>query len=767
MRAGSDVSTPKLPKMKLPAIPFLTKSVSTEFFLALIFETDKISSILFKEQEKTLIILGSHETVIDLEASSAEDLVVSCDNVISRLEMSLPEGANLEKTIFAVPHSWVEEGKIKAERLAQLKKISTELALVPMGFIISIEAIVAFLQKKEGAPISGIFVEISEKYLTAFIVRNGNIIDIKNGMIEDSVEATVEKLLGRVTKLDVLPSKIILLHNKEAEAVSQKFLSHHWTKNLPFQHLPQVAILERGFENEAIINGVATQLNVTVKGDVDIITSDAPMTDSDTKILQSKGTFGFVQDQDLAGEVDEKPVRKAEKKDIPVFTEEIEHSDPIIKHHDVVRVEQNGGEEVFEEDMSEESETHGQTKAFPLANIISSVPALFTPQAFANIPRMLGSGRKLVIPLVALVVVLLVITAYYAFILKASVIIFTDKKAFAQDSMDITLTSKGESSFSKKTLKVSTLDEEVSGEETQETTGQKDTGQKAAGTITIFNKTEGSRQIDKGTTVTSSNNLAFTLNENVNVASTSSFATSFSNAQVKVSASNFGKEFNLPSQTNFTIKGIATSDLFGRNEGAFSGGTKEEIQVVALKDIKGLEDTVTKRLFEKAKSVALTKLSADDALVPTYLSADFKDKTFDKKENDQAKNVKLTATVDYTLGIYKKEELSKFISSSSDFNVPKDFKLSDSESTIKISDIQQNKDDISAKLSYNAVFKPEFDEKTIPKEIAGKSQNDAITKLKTTPGVSDATIVFANSIPFLPLFVPLNKANISVSIKSQ
>ena len=173
--------------MKLPAIPFLTKSVNTEFFLALIFETDKVSSILFKEQEKTLVILGSSEAPLDLEASSTEDLVVSCDNVISRIEMSLPDGANLEKTIFAVPHSWVEDGKIKAERPAQLKKISTELALTPMGFIISIEAIVAFLQKKEGAPVSGIFVEISEKYLTAFIVRSGNIIDIKNGMIDGLV----------------------------------------------------------------------------------------------------------------------------------------------------------------------------------------------------------------------------------------------------------------------------------------------------------------------------------------------------------------------------------------------------------------------------------------------------------------------------------------------------------------------------------------------------------------------------------------------------
>jgi hypothetical protein len=98
--------------------------------------------------------------------------------------------------------------------------------------------------------------------------------DTKVLIIDDTVEKTVEKLLGQVTKLDVLPSKIVLLHNKEAEAVQQKFLSHHWTKELPFMHLPQVAILDKGFENEAIISGVASQLNVSVRDDVEVSTSE-------------------------------------------------------------------------------------------------------------------------------------------------------------------------------------------------------------------------------------------------------------------------------------------------------------------------------------------------------------------------------------------------------------------------------------------------------------------------------------------------------------
>lgn len=747
--------------MKFPAIPFLTKSVSTEFFLALIFESDKVSSILFKESEKTLVILSSHETPIDLESVSVEDLIVSCDNVISRIEMSLPEGATLEKTIFAVPYAWVEEGKIKPERLVQLKKISQELALTPMGFIVSIEAITAFLQKKEGAPISGIFVELSEKYLTVFIVRGGNVIDVKHGMVEEGVETTVEKLLSQVTKLDVLPSKIILLHNKEAEAISQKFLSHHWTKELPFMHLPQVTILERGFENEAIVNGVASQLNVTLKGEMVKATRDSAVAAvGTTAAVEETDTFGFLQDEDVAKKEKEVDVKEetTPEEDGFQFTEEVS-KEAIVKHHGV---EQNTDDEKeFEEDRPVEEEEEYRTEK------PSGIAGFFTPQSLGRIPKIIGNGRQFIVPLIALIVVVALLVAYYTVIIKVKVTVFTDQKEFAQDQVDITFTTDGVSSFEDKILKISTLNKEVSGEQSQETTGKKDTGQKATGTVTIFNKSESPRQIEKGTTVTSSNNLEFTLDSAVSIASTSSFATSFQSAQVKVTASSFGKEYNLPSQTNFTVEGIPTSDVFGRNDQAFSGGTKEEIQVVAKKDIAALEDAVTKRLFDKAKSESEASLSDSDALIPVFLDEEFKEKKFDRKENDSAKTVKLNATVVYTLGVYNKEELLKFISSSDEFDVPDEFKLSDQESKISISNIEKDGNNISAKLSFNAIFKPALDDKQIPKIISGKGTDDAIAQLKKTPGISDASVQYENSIPFLPQIVPLNAGNIIVEVKTQ
>ena len=736
--------------MRLPAIPFLTKTEKTEFFLALLFETDKISGILFQEQDKTLVILASHEAKIALEEAPIEDLVAAPGNVISRLEASFPEVANLETTIFAVPYTWVEDGKIKAPRLSELKKISVELALTPVGFIISIEAIVVFLQKKEGAPVNGIFVELSDKSLTVFLVRSGSIIEVKHGVIAENVEETVEKLLEGVEKLDVLPSKIILLNSEEAEHIQQKFLSYNWTKNLPFQHLPQVAILERGFENEAIINGVATQMGAQIKGEVSVSKFEE-MEENEERIDVIDDNFGFVKEKDVKNIVEKIPVEKKEE--------------IVIKHaispHDMPE------KEVLEDGYYNQEEEPTETKKSNfLSSFISSVIPINLSFNFFRIKKIFKNGKSFVIPVAALILVIALLGFYYSLILRANVSIFTDKKAF-KDSLGITLTTSGISSFSDKTLKISTITEIVSGEESQETTGKLETGKKATGEVTVFNKTEDPKTLDKGAVIISSNGLEFVINDDIKIASTSSFSTSFSSQKVKVSANLFGKEYNIPSSTNFTVKRVATSDLFAKNEAAFSGGTKEEIQVVSDKDLDTLSETITKRLFSKAKNQASIKLNSDDALIPVMLSSEFKEKDFDKKEKEKATAIKLKATITFTLGVYKKEEFSKFISSSKDFNIPKDFKLSDKESEISISDIKQNKNDVSAKFSFNAIFKPAIDNKKIPKLIAGKSKKSAEDRIKAISGVSDVAIRFSNKLPLLPEIIPLRGENITVEMKTQ
>lgn len=729
--------------MKLPAIPFLKKKEDSEFYLSLIFQQDSITGILFQDIQKTLHILASREEVIDVELADTEEIITAADKVISSLELSLPEGGIVEKTIFAVPHPWVEEGRIIPEKLAELKKISAELALVPMGFIVSIEAIVAFLKKKEGAPINSVFVELSEKKVFVYLVRADKIVDVKSSQISESIEKTVEHLLEN-TVMDVLPPKIVLLNNKEAGGAQQKFISYQWTKEIAFAHLPQVSVLDKGFENEAVINGVATQMGIDVLGDIVVKKAESIAEEVVDEVEMENGNFGFSQ------------------KDIALESEETLPKE----EHAVEPIVNIAGED---KDYIPESRSYQDSEEGIHSPAKSMIPSIFTSFNLSKIlknPFSFNKGiRTYIIPLAALLFVIAFGYVYYSYIIKAEVSIFTDKKEF-KDTVAITLSTTEDTSFDKKILKISTTDSDVSGDDLIDVTGKKETGEKAKGEIKIFNKTENTQKLPKGISIKSSSGLEFVLTDSVEIASTSSFSTEFSSSKVKVEAAKFGKEYNIPSGGNFTVANFSASDVFAKNETAFSGGTKEEIQVVSQDDMTKLEENLSTKLFDEAKKNANSKLSAGQAFIPASLSEKVTEKKFDKKLGDEAKSLKLSESITVTLGLYGRDEMDKFIKSSDSFKVPADFSL-DKDSEISLSDIKQNKDDITATLTFHAIFKPQLVVGELPAKIAGKSSASAEKTLKGIEGITDAKVNIKNNLPLLPVILPLQKTGISIQVKSE
>ena len=287
-------------------LPFLKKTEPEKnFFLALLIKPHKVGAILFEEINSKLFILANNEVTLTKDTSelSSQELLESADKVITSVESSLPEGATLEKTIFSVPYDWIEEGKIKKEYLGKLKKVCEDLGLAPVGYLVSIEAIVAFLAQSEGVPVSAIFVEVAGKKVFLYLVRGGKILEVQAGAIEDKLLATVESLLKKVEGMDVLPSKIILLDYKESDGTQQEFLSHTWSKDIPFLHLPQVVVLEQGFENEATVNGVAAQMELEVLQDIKTIQTQSDNLSEEVLEEKSPADFGFFKEKDVVEDV--------------------------------------------------------------------------------------------------------------------------------------------------------------------------------------------------------------------------------------------------------------------------------------------------------------------------------------------------------------------------------------------------------------------------------------------------------------------------------
>lgn len=724
-------------------IPFLNKKEEVkEYFLALLIKPFSVGAILFEEIGSKLLILSTNEIKQDREVDSisAEELVMSSDKVISFIEGSLPQNSKLEKTIFSVPYSWVEDGKIHKDYLTKFKKTCAELGLVPMGFIVSIEAIVNFLKQKEGAPVSSIFVEVANSTIFIYLVRSGKVIEVKKGKVGDSLVVSTENLLKEIEKLDVLPPKIVLLDHADVDNVQQEFLSHQWSKDIPFLHLPQVVVLDKGFENEAIINGVASQMGFEVLQDIKA-PQDLQSNDDMLEEVTNGEEFGFFKEKDVAVE----PV--IIKQEEPIIDDEISVS-PKIGYFK-------------EEEPIKNNKTLPLTKTIlGLLNSIKSILGGINTRSFK------GMKMKTNIIGIAIGVLLLIIGfvfVYYNFILKANVIIFADQKnidkneevTFSIDSQDPT------------TIKLAIDSEEVSGDVSKEATGTKETGDKAKGEVVIYNKTDSSKILKKGTVVIGTNNVEFVLVDDVSIASTSAFSTTLSSEKVKVEAAKFGKEYNLPSNSNFTVKSFSTTDFIGKNNDAFSGGTKKESRVVSKKDMDGLLSTATSDLEKKALVQAQGKKANGSVFLDSALSAEVIDKKYNKKEGDETDRLSLSATIKYQLGSYNNNDLTNTVNSLTKSEVPDGYVLQADKSNIDVNDIKVVKDSSAVgKLSIKAVYAPEINSDSIVKTITGKSSDNVKKDLQKIKGISEVQVVFKGNLPLFPNLLPFNAKNISIEKKS-
>lgn len=733
-------------------LPFLSKKQDArEFFLALLLTPGEVRSILFEKMPSGLLILGTstQEFAEHLDSLTSDKLLELSDLVISEVEQKLPDGGSFEKVIFSVPHSWIFEGKIIKDHLSKLKSLCEALKLAPVGFIVSIEAVIAYLHKKEGLPVTAVLVEVSAKHVTLTLVKNGTILHVFESVIDKNVLTTVEKLLASQQDLDVLPSKIILLNYEHAKKIQQSFLSHVWPKSIQFLHIPQVEVLDTEVEAQAVISGVATQMGFNTSPDVDL------------KTMASRETPLEIPLDEKSESADSAPEFAGENvgffKEIDVLKKEtLDVAEEVVPEGNIQKIYEAPKEKA--EDNALVTASHFPKMSLPPIsfNFLSKNPMHILPR-----------GKSfLLYPILAVLLFIAVIVSYYYFFEKVQVVLFLDKKSVNKE-LTVTFSRDKQTSGENLILHVNSISTQETGKEDTTATGKKETGDKAKGEVTIYNKTDSPKIFAKGTQLTGPNSLVFDLTEDVKVASTSSFSTTFSNEKGNVTADKFGKEYNLPSASNFQFKDAATADFFAKNESAFSGGTKKDITVVSAEDLASLQSQTIKSLSQKAVQDSEVKKASGAEILSLPLEYSFDDKSFSKKEGDEATNVSLTATITYILGSYKKSDLVSLAKGATQKDAPSDYTYSGKDSEIKVADISQDKDGVvSGKLVFSSVFLPQVSPATFPSEIAGKSIERA-NQIIQVKGVTDDQILFLRSLPFFPKLLPFNHGNIQVVTKTQ
>lgn len=749
--------------MKLIKPAFMDKKEEEkEYFLSLILRNEKATAVVFEKTGNQVKFVGKGERNFTdtIEKADSEEFLDALDKAIGEAESVLPPNVETHKTLFALKASWVEDNKIKKERLDLLKKADSELSLNPIGFLVFAESVVNLVQKDEGAPVSAILAEVGEKYLTAYLVKGGRVIEARTSEIHESTAHSLDLVLKHFQATEVMPARILILADTE-EDLTQEFIGFSWSKSIPFLHIPQIQSLPEESDVKAVLLGAAVQMNANLIFDAQSVENNqAPgenveeeeksdETQEVQKESDAKELFGFVEGADVIKSQPKNPMEHSKEQ-----AEILEEVSPEIP------------EEIKESyEQPENMGSVGVSMVDKLKVTAAAVFASFRKFNFKKIPiGNFGQRNILIIP-----IILTVLVIAFLFILslnaKAKVEIFVNPKD-EQKNASVTFSPNGSTNLDENTLKVNLVSVNESGQTTINTSGKQDVGEKAKGTVTIFNNDTDSISLSSGTTITASSGQKFTLDSAVKVASASGdifSGTKPGTTDVKVTAAGIGPEYNLPSGTKFTVGSSTTAA--GKNDSAFSGGTKKSVTVVSKDDISKAEQELPKSLSEKAKGDLSQKVEDGFTLLPDFVNTDLSSEDFSNKLNDQSDSLTLKANVSFNFISYKNSEMQDLVSRI--LNDP-NFSLDKSDLNISAKNLKVLKNkDISATLNIDAKLLPKIDNDLLSKQIAGESILKARNQITNINQVADTTITISPHIPFLSNTLPKNPKNIQIVITSR
>lgn len=764
--------------MNLPFLKRFNKKVAPLYYLVLVLRDEKAEAVIFEELEGKAKIVGQKEQYFPttIDNSSPEEFLETLDKAISEAESSLPENIQTQKTIFGVKESWTDHDQIKKEYLGKLKKASEELGLIPVGFLVISQAISHLLQKDEGAPVSAILAEINKKSVTVTLLRAGKNIETKSSEIHESIPFTVDTILKHFNVPEILPSRIIIFNGKED--LSQEFISHTWSKSLPFLHLPQITNLPEGFDAKAVLFGAATQMGfaITTSNAADEETSqrmpspamarqDEDKTGEETETSNLNDSvdnsadyatedFGFVKDVDVA------KIPASQRNEVEKFQEPVEKEE----------IPQMGNEE---KDVLPKSPKRLGDNAFILIRnifivILGLVFALVKKINIKKTSSDMPSGKLRIIIFAIPILVIALIASYFLF-LKATVTILVDPKILEQNK-SVTFSTTEATNSSNNIIKGKFVSVSEDGSVSTAATGKKDVGTNAKGTVTIFNSLSESKTLAEGTILKSPNGLNFTLDSSVTVRAVASHSADETvapeKATINVTADQLGKESNLPSGTKFNVSSFDTADLIAKNDNPFSGGTKKEVTVVSKDDSAKLEKDLIKQLENKAMEDLQKQQSSNKILFPAFITKALGKKSLTAKIGDEASQVTLTGTVEYQGLSYNKNDLIAFSKSLLSKDVPLDQEINYNNIKTSVLDIEQKNDEnINANLNIKALLLPKISESQLVKNLKGKSFKFAQDSLYKLPQTVNVDIKLSPNLLFLPKNLPAREGNIKILIK--
>jgi hypothetical protein len=709
-------------------LPFFKKSSSAkskrEYLFTLEIGYEMVRSAIWAVVNEKTQVLSIGKTV-GCNPSLEDSFLPACDQTLTDSTNHLDSTGKIqpEKVILGLPVNWVSQDKIEPDKLHLLRNLSQKLSLKAIGFVVTPQALVRYLQHSEGVPPTTILIGLWQTTIEVTQVRLGQIEATQAVKRSSKLTADVVEGLSRRVPTGMLPSRMLLYDSgSDLDSIKQNLLAFPWQApqtKLPFLHFPKIEILPPDFSVKAISLAGGSE----VAQAIGLITQTSPPeASSETEnIISSAQDLGFVAETDIAT-LPQEPLPPSP-------------------------------EPQLEEPKPPRQKIKLPSFKFPAINF--HLP-LF--------PRSIKTFFGIFILILALVGTF----GAYWFLPKATVTIEVTPQSL-QHEINITADLDASSfNLENHILPASSIQVNVSSQKSKPTTGSLLTGDKATGEVTVINGTTSPRSFPAGTTITSPSGLKFSFDSGIEVASASGTADPNSyqpgKANVKITASAIGNEYNLTAGTQFKIGSFSTLDYVAKNDVAFTGGSSRQVAAVSKQDLTDLRSGLTSSLKDDAKNQLSAKVPSGHQIIPESITTTVISEKFNHALDEAADEINLDLSLKVTAFEFNSSDLDNLINQETATLVPTGYQSADGiNHSFSIKGVLDKQIQLAVQIT--ALLIPQLDQDQIIKNISGKYPQAAQSYISGLPGVSRIDFRFLPVLPSQILTLPHYSPNIELIVK--
>ena len=735
-----------------------------KLFLAILFTDQSVQAGLWQVSNGLITILKQSEVYHYADHHQA---LVKTDEALQHLG-KLSE--NVNEVVFGLKKDWISQSHLGENQKFLLKKVTEELSLKAVGYVVMTEALVHSLTVKEPHLSTIVCTSIDDQLEVSLINRGKLAENVTVGQSVDLVSDLTEALARIQSKLAAtathLPSQILIVglgdNDDQLRQIQQAWLAHDWTRTQFFLQPPTIdilppetmmmAVVSEGGRAVARAQGIMTQS--LIEEPHSPLPALAPVgSATDYTPIQSHQTLFPGSDNDQPLVTATANVTKTRGRLSAGVNRFLSRWPAQLLNHGWRRPWPTQPTEHFE---PRSTAAHHQAE--------HHLPAQRTIRWFEHHLTFVyfGFGAGLLV---------LIVVGYLALTFNKTATVQLQLKAkLINQQLALTLDPQAKQSDPQRlVIKADRLTKTVNGAREQDTSGVKLVGDKATGTVNLLNKTDATKTLAAGT-VLAKDQLKFMTNEEVTIASASVSQTSngetktYGKAQVKVTAAQIGADSNLAVSSLLQVADWAASSYQAEVQSALSGGSSREVRVLSKEDRNQLLSSLKKDLISQAQTALQTEVASDQYLVPTG-QVKVVSSQFSAEVGQEVQSVELTMEAEIEALVYAKSELKPLAQALLQTALPSGYRWQDGvEPQILSQPAAATAAGVlilDADLSLPAI--PDFDEVSWRRELAGQSISSGEAILRGKGEVESATIQLSPPITrWLSPNLPINPDQITL-----